>query len=517
MNVAIRADASEEMGTGHLKRCLSLADAFAKLGAEVCFVIRQHDGVAERIMAATEYRVLWLPAVQSELAPKIDYVPHAGWSQAGWRRDAEETGAVLDDRVPIWLIVDHYAFDARWHREIKAKLGCSILAIDDLGDRSLAADLLLDANAAVSHADKYVGKLSSDTRMLAGPRFAPLSTAYRDARRYVFSSDVRSIGIFMGGTDAGGASTKVLRALREEAGFRGKVELVTTSSNARRAELAESCARDGNAVLSVDLPELSAFYARHDLQIGAGGTSSYERCCIGVPTVAVVLAANQLAVVPILIKLGVVAGAGIAVTGADDLLPGLPALGDVVRGLLADPQQRRTLSRNASHYVDGRGAERVALVMLADRLTIRRARFDDAAMIHTWRNDPTTRAMSINTSEIAYDDHVRWLAGILEAEKHLLFIAVVGSLPVGVVRFDLLDDGTWEISLYMDPELHGLGLGRQMLLAGEAAVAGLISEVVNFSARIVPGNEVSTRMFVRAGYEGSAERLFKARLQPEDE
>lgn len=509
MKVAVRADASAEMGTGHLKRCLSLAEALVAVGAEPCFVIRRHDGVAEKIMTTVEYPVLWLPTVQACTPLEADMVRHAGWSQANWQTDALEMAAALEGQAPRWVIVDQYAFDARWHDAVRAKLGCSILAIDDLGDRLLSADLVLDANAAASHSEKYAGLITPGTRMLAGPRFAPLSSAYRDASHYVFSPEVRSIGVFTGGIDAGGVSASVLQALRDDAHFQGAVEIVSTSSNTRLAALERICAMDGRATLSIDLPDLSAFYARHDLQIGAGGTSSYERCCIGAPTVAIVLAANQLAVVPALIQLGVVAGANVPTTDAGDLLPGLPPLGAVVRQLLDDPVQRQILSQNASRYVDGRGAERVALVMAANRLAVRVARVTDAAMLHAWRNDPVTRSVSINKTDISYEHHVRWLARVLGSADHYLFVATVGELPVGAVRFDRNDSGAWEISLYMDPGLHGLGLGTRMLLAGEAAVATILGEAVDFIAQIVPGNEASTRMFVRAGYQGTAERLRK--------
>lgn len=505
MKVAVRTDATSEMGIGHLRRCLSLADALHDLGGTPCFVIRDDD-VARHVMAGRPYPVFWLPETGG--APSTDRVPHAAWSKGGWRRDAQETAAALTTLAPDWVIVDHYAFDARWHEMVRASLVCAILAIDDLGDRSLAVDVLLDGNAAASHADKYAGRLTRPMRLLTGPRYALLAPAYRTAARYAFSAEVRSIGIFLGGTDGKGLSATVLETLRHEAGFVGPVEIVSSGANPGLEELARACEADGNTTLLVDLPDLAAFYARHDLQIGAGGTSSYERCCIGVPTVAIIFAANQLAVVPVLRALGVLQGATLPEVEATRLLDA-PPLATVVQALIGDPGQRRTLSDTSRRHVDGRGAERIALMMSAGSITLRSAAIEDAAMLHGWRNDPATRSVSINSGEIAYEAHVRWLVGVLASPGRRLFVALIGGRPVGAIRFDLLGDGAWEVSLYLDPDLHGLGLGKRMLLAGEACLLDADRSVMEIRAQVVSGNDASLRMFNGVGYREGAGYLVK--------
>lgn len=101
----------------------------------------------------------------------------------------------------------------------------------------------------------------------------------------------------MGGTDPGGISARVLAACRA-AGFAGTIEVVSTSANSRLDALQQACAVDSAVTLTLDQPDLAGFFARHDLQIGAGGGATWERCCIGAPTVAMALVANQSAVVP---------------------------------------------------------------------------------------------------------------------------------------------------------------------------------------------------------------------------
>ena len=493
--VAIRVDASAAIGTGHLKRCLSLAQALIEAGAEVRFVCRALDAVAATVLGATSgIPTRWLPAPAQAFTPAPDAPPHAAWTGVPQRQDADDTAQTLADWRPDTVVVDHYAFDAGWHQAVRNALGCGaqglrVLVIDDTADRALDADALLDHNWDPDHRTKYAGRLQRKPLWLCGPRFALLASAYRGAARYRFREAVRSIGIFMGGTDPGGVSARVLAACRS-AGFAGPVEVVSTSANPQLTALRDACQRDGNTTLTLDQPDLATFFARHDLQIGAGGGATWERCCIGAPTVALALVANQSAVVPGLAALG-------AVSAADEAtLPG------VLRELIADPAARQALAERAAALVDGRGAQRVALALLRDQLQLRPATVDDARLLHGWRNHPAVRAVSATQDPIAFEGHQRWLHAVLMNPARWLFVAQVGQLPVGSIRFDRLDDGGCEVSLYTDPDLQGLGLGQRLLAAGEQALlerhpGGFIAK-----AQVLPGNAASQHLFQTAGYHG---------------
>lgn len=487
--VAIRVDASAAIGTGHLKRCLSLAQALIEAGADVRFVCRALDAVAATVLGDSGIPTRWLPAPAQAFTPAPDAPPHAAWAGVPQTQDAADTAQTLADWHPDTVVVDHYAFDARWHQAVRDALGCRLLVIDDTADRALDADALLDHNWDPDHRTKYAGRLQRKPLWLCGPRFALLASAYRGAARYRFHDAVRSIGIFMGGTDPGGVSARVLAACRS-AGFAGPVEVVSTSANPQLTALRDACQRDGNTTLTLDQPDLATFFARHDLQIGAGGGATWERCCIGAPTVALALVANQSAVVPGLAALG-------AVRAADEAtLPG------VLHELIADPAARQALAERAAALVDGRGAQRVALALLRDQLQLRPATVDDARLLHGWRNHPAVRAVSATQDPIAFEGHQRWLHAVLMNPARWLFVAQVGQLPVGSIRFDRLDNGHLEVSLYTDPDLQGLGLGQRLLAAGEQALlerhpGGFIAK-----AQVLPGNAASQHLFQTAGYHG---------------
>jgi UDP-2,4-diacetamido-2,4,6-trideoxy-beta-L-altropyranose hydrolase len=350
MMVGIRVDASAVMGTGHVRRCLSLARALASLGADIRFLTRDLGVDSSAMIKEQGFDDMTLLSAPDGSEINDQAIPHAAWGQVSVEQDSEETIAALTGFAPDWVVVDSYSFDGRWHDAVREALAARIAQIDDMADRTIAPDLLIDHNYAGDHAAKYAGKLSREAKLLGGPRFALLGPRFADAQRYEFSERVRSVGIFMGGVDGGGFSAIVLAALRD-VGFDGSVEIVATSANPHLASLRETIAADPHATLSLDLPDLAEFFARHDIQVGAGGGASWERCCIGVPTLLVIVAENQRAVAPQLAAEGIV-----ALADQPDRATITAALAD----LLENPDKRRELALRSRELVDGRGATRVA-------------------------------------------------------------------------------------------------------------------------------------------------------------
>lgn len=508
--VALRVDASATMGTGHLRRCLSLAQALVELGAGVDLLVRRLDEVAPQVLSGPTLTagisVHWLPAPVVPYVPEPDGTPHQAWAGVHWAQDASDTVAALRDKAADWLAVDHYAFDMRWHAAVRQSLRCRLLAIDDMADRALDADALLDQNWDADHRAKYAACLRRKPRWLNGPRYALLSAAYRDAPRYQFHEPVQSLGIFMGGTDPGGASAQVLKICRRS-GFTGTIEIASTSANPHLAELRAACGATPGTSLTLDEPDLADFLARHDLQVGAGGGATWERCCIGVPTIGLVLATNQMAVVPALDKLGVLRAARIDSHSAP---ADMPALSQVLAVLLADQETRRSLGERAALLVDGRGAQRVGLSLLRETLRLRPATGEDGEMLHRWRNHPAVRAVSGTQDPIPLADHLGWLQRVLAAGDRWLFVAEVGRLAVGCIRFDRLAADRFEVSLYLDPELQGLGLGQRLLQGGEQTMRGHLGHDFTVDASVLPGNTASQHLFEACGYHGGPLQYQKA-------
>lgn len=356
MNVAFRVDASTEIGLGHVARCLSLAQALSELGAVCRFLTRDLGIDVARQVRLAGFECHALPAPATNHRPPSAGYPHADWAGVDWSVDVQESIAALGDARPGWVIVDHYSFDASWHRAMRRWAGCRMAAIDDLGDRDLDVDLLIDHNHAIDHRAKYGSHLAANAPILAGPRCALIGPSYANARRHTVRAAVRSIGIFMGGADRGGFSQTALRAC-DAAGFRGEIEVVTTSANPGLAALQIQIANRPGARLSMDLPSLADFYVRHDVQIGASGGSTWERCCVGSPTLAIIVAENQRMVLQPLDGLGVL-------LAVDEIPVSVDSLARELRTLIDNPGLRESLSARARQLVDGRGAQRVAEYLL---------------------------------------------------------------------------------------------------------------------------------------------------------
>ncbi|MGD9834734.1 MAG: UDP-2,4-diacetamido-2,4,6-trideoxy-beta-L-altropyranose hydrolase [Piscinibacter sp.] len=490
MRIALRADASAEMGIGHVTRCLALAQALEGAGTESCLLSRSLGVDTQALARRAGVAHQSLAAPSGAGGSKRGSPRHADWAQVSWEQDAAQTAAALADWSPAWVVVDHYAFDACWHREVGARLRTRIAVVDDLGDRALDAALLIDQNLAVDFRAKYSGRWPADRPLLGGPRYALLRPEYAAAPKYSWREEVRSIGIFLGGADIAGLSARALEACRSVAGFRGPIEIVTTSANPELATLRQACADSPGTTLAVDLRDLSDFFARHDLQIGAGGGASWERCCIGVPTLTLVGAENQAVVVQSLVAGGITRTA--RSTTVEDI-------GDAVARLIEDAPDRRAMVERSRAQVDGRGALRVAAALLGAELRLRPAVESDACIAHKWRQDPRTRSRFRDSREVPWEAHTSWWKEALQDPLRRLLVACCGRLPVGILRFDLSASSA-EISLYLDPELTGIGLGTRLLVEAKRWIAAEEPSLRRLTAHVMEGNSVSAAAFSSAGF-----------------
>lgn len=219
-----------------------------------------------------------------------------------------------------------------------------------------------------------------------------------------------------------------------------------------------------------------------------------ERCRVGAPTLALVCAENQRAGVSALKGVGAVATVG----RLDDR--SAHVIGGAVRMLIDDPQARRQVSEAGRVLVDGHGARRVAVALCSRQVALRAARHEDAALIYNWRNHASTRLHSTNRAEIPWSTHVAWLDRVLCDPDRTLQVATIGTIPIGVIRFDGISRPQAEVSLYLDPGLHGLGLGRSLLEMGEKHVQQRVRNLRSIQATVQESHVASKRMFEVSGY-----------------
>jgi UDP-2,4-diacetamido-2,4,6-trideoxy-beta-L-altropyranose hydrolase len=499
--LAIRVDASRAMSLGHLTRCLALADAAKGEGVEVAFLGAPSTADWRNMIEARGHvlKVLspapgapWREEGDGRGAPA-----HADWLPWSWRDDAEATLAALAgiDRVD-WLIVDHYGLDARWERHLRAR-AAKIMVVDDLADRPHDCDLLLDQNAQDETKDRYAALVPAGTRRLIGPRYALLRPQFAAARnRRRRDGRVGRVLVFMSATDAEGASLLALDALAMGRPASLPVDIVIGRACPHLQAIETRAVARGRTVVHVDTDEMAALCLDADLAIGAGGVAALERCCLGLASLTLSIAANQEAGLSALQAAGAVRHLGPikAWTAA--------ALSREIAALTDDDRALSSLSEKAAALVDGAGAQRCLAALMRPRLplSLRRATTDDARALFLWRNDESVRRVSLNAAPIEWSDHLAWLAGKLQDPDHFHWIGESGGEACGATRFDIAE-GKAKVSIVVAPGRRGEGLGAQLLKEGEARLLAARGDVVEFVAEVVPGNAASRRLFSRNGYE----------------
>lgn len=365
MYVAFRADASLQIGTGHVMRCLTLADALRERGAKCIFVCRPHQGHLLDLVIQRGHEALALPELQESAQPDLNGTAHAHWLGTHWTKDAQDTQQTLSARkgqLVDWLVVDHYALDARWEQALRPQVQ-RIMVIDDLADRPHACDLLLDQNLGRSNRD-YEGLLRGKTTTLIGLHYALLRPEFAALRadslaRRQTNSQLRRLLITMGGVDKDNATGEVLAALKCcNLPVDLQVIVVMGPYAPWRAQVqAQAAQMPWPTEVLVGVDNMAHLMAESDLAIGAAGSTSWERCCLGVPTIQVALAQNQEAIAQALSRAG--AALMLPCQAIAETLPSLIST-------LASADQLYAVSLAASSVTEGKGALFVCEFMKVD-------------------------------------------------------------------------------------------------------------------------------------------------------
>lgn len=296
MQVVFRTDASLKIGTGHVMRCLTLADALRERGAQSTFICRSQTGhLLDLIRQRGHAAIALAPADESFTVPAEPL--HAHWLGTGWANDAEQTRQVLGGQVVDWLVVDHYALDRLWEQALR-QYTRRILVIDDLADRPHGCDLLLDQNLG-RQAKDYCGQLNRNTKTLIGPAYALLRPEFAQWREYSLKRraqpQLKNLLITMGGVDQTNATGQVLDALTRfklPADLRITVVMGPTAPWLAQVQVQAAAMPRPTQVLAA-VNNMAQLMAESDLCIGAAGGSAWERCALGLPSLVLILAANQ--------------------------------------------------------------------------------------------------------------------------------------------------------------------------------------------------------------------------------
>lgn len=495
--VAFRADASTEIGTGHVMRCLTLADTLAEGGVECHFLSRELPGnLCDRIVARGHHLHRLTAPTEGMLADP-EGPAHSAWLGVRWQVDAAVCAPILTAVAPDWLVVDHYALDGRWQRVVLPK-GCRLLVIDDLADRPHVADVVLDQNLGREPSD-YDGLVPDGCIRLIGPRFALLRPEFaaRRAKSLARRRDgiLRRLLISMGGVDRDNATGAVLEVLARS-GLPEGVEVTVILGGAAPwldAVRDMAAAMPFACNVLVDRHDMADLLTETDLAIGAAGSSTWERCCLGVPTLIMVLADNQAGIATALDEegIGVLLGRN-GVAGWEQRLSA--ALG------AADPTALQQMSQAAAACCDGSGVVALRKLIAADRVTVRRATLSDAEAVWTWRYADGAERYYRSATIVPFSDHADWFARAIDDSSRHVLIAEIDGRAIGHVRVDLdaVIAGTGLIGICMSPAERGKGRASSALRAAMEATRRL--GLTRFVAEVHVDNAASGRLFRGLGF-----------------
>jgi UDP-2,4-diacetamido-2,4,6-trideoxy-beta-L-altropyranose hydrolase len=482
MQIVFRTDASTAIGSGHVVRCATLGRALKAQGADVLFVCRNEYGNMLGWLESQGWRTLRLPADKA-----LNQLADATTTLEGLR--------AADFTAPDWVVVDHYGLDQTWERAMRID-GRRMLAIDDLADRPHDTDLLLDQNLVAGYDVRYRGLVPEGAIQLLGPRYAMLQPHYADEHRRARRRSGRPsrVLVYFGASDLPNLTEQVVGAILASDETLA-IDIVIGAANRRRDHLL-AFAEHPSVTAHLQLPSLVDLMVQADLAFGAGGATSWERLCLGLPAVVVTLADNQRPIAEELHRRGLAIWVGDAGTLQDYALR--TAINAAIRQNI-----EQWFDATKSRLVDGRGVDRVVAAMIGNAnvgLVARPVESADEALLLDWANDPTTRQMAFQPHRIEADGHRKWLRRRLaDPDNFRLFvIETAAGVEVGQVRFEL-DEGIWIISYSIAREFRGRGLAGQLLDTSLKALYEAIGSAT-VSGRVRPENIASRRVFERVGF-----------------
>lgn len=291
-----RVDASHEIGSGHVMRCLALADEIANRGGRATFATRHISGNLIELIKDRGHLTIALGKGLSSTETSVQKNDRA-CSSINWKIDALDTINQIEGKVFDWLVVDHYSLDINWETTLR-KHTRKILVIDDLANRKHDCDVILDQNLG-RYSYQYDSLLRVPAKKLIGPKYALLRPDFAQNRNASLArrnhNSITNILLSMGGVDQGNISGKVLAVLNEiELSSEIKINVVVGAASPWNAELAKQAkGLRHETIIYKNVANMAELMAKSDLAIGAAGITALERCALGLPTILFLLADNQ--------------------------------------------------------------------------------------------------------------------------------------------------------------------------------------------------------------------------------
>lgn len=511
-SIVIRTDSSQLIGSGHVIRCRNLARELRRRNAEVIFVCRRQAGDLIDLIER-EFIVLTLPehslaATERESGDTLkDRELYKAWLGCSQSQDAEDTLKVLYQakiKKPNWIVVDHYGLDADWEKRVKDGFTSThepkVFVIDDLADRPHHADLLLDQNyIGIATETRYAGLVNKTCQLLLGPHYALVGQEYAQLHpRARDRKKLRRLLVFFGGVDPHNLTEQTLQVLMDSAFADLRVDVVLGNQSHHRRNVEKLVECRPHTTLHCQVPSLAELILNADLAIGAGGTNTWERLCLRLPTLVITFGDDQELIAQALNRSGYI-----------------KHLGSVkhmnwkkIKDTLVEFQSKNLPIINDT-LTDGWGISRLCNALMRDtkQIQLRHACNEDEALLLRWANDPAVRAKSFSPDKIEPSEHHRWFEEGLRSSNRIHFIFEDSTgCPIGQIRFDRKSKGEFGkpiialIDISLDACVRGSGLAKQLVRLGLEALEKEWGSNVEAVAKVLDFNLASQATFLGSGF-----------------
>ncbi len=472
MRVVFRANGGGAgYGIGHLVRCIALAEALALHNTSVRFICKAHPAGIQLLL-------------------KHGYETHPISPELNLEEDLQTTLDLIGDADII--VADSYDFTSQYLAGLHAT-GKLLISFDDQIDRDLFADIVI--GNVYSAREDYASKIKSGTTLLCGPAFVPLRQRFQALPSRHIAEQCNKLLIIFGGEDPANMTQCAVEALNAYP-RRLSLEILTGPAYRHQMQLAHALENSLHACrLHSDLSDPLPLFKEVDFAVTAASTTVWELAASGTPMVIFPMIDHQ----NIIARFAHAQRLGLVITNMTDLCEKLL--------IIEGRRERQDFSTRCQALIDGKGADRIVNALL-DMWKMRRVKLHktehdpdglESKMIWEWRNDPLTRQMSRATSEIAWEQHRIWYEKTIQDSAKVLLLASYDDAPIGVVRFDLLDDNSAEININFNPTARGKRLGQPALLAAERYGFDVLG-LERLYAEIKPENHYSIKIFEKAGF-----------------
>ncbi|MBD2517197.1 UDP-2,4-diacetamido-2,4,6-trideoxy-beta-L-altropyranose hydrolase [Nostoc sp. FACHB-973] len=477
MKLFIRADASIQIGTGHVMRCLALAQAWQDTGGQVIFGMATEAPDLKTRLKSEGMEVIHLPI------------------EIGSAEDAEETAKIARQFDANWVVVDGYYFGAKYQEIIKES-ELKLLFIDDYGHaKQYHADIVLNQN--IHACEELYRNREPYTKLLLGTSYSLLRREFGQWQGWQRSLPLiaKKLLVTLGGADPDNVTLKVIQGL-QQVEVEGLEAVVVVGGSNPHYEQLRSASQESRFPIQLkrnvtNMPELMAWA---DVAVTAGGSTCWELAFMGLPSLVLILAENQGAIAENLEAMGVIVNLGWHENvSAVEIASG-------VAQLLITTESREKMTRCSQELVDGEGSSRVLSYVKDNFFQLRSVQQDDCRLLWEWSNAPEVRAVSFSSKSILWEHHVQWFQSKLINPNCIFYIAInKNDVPIGQIRYDI-ENYEATISMSIDPKFRNQNYGSSLI---KLACKQLFdeSDITRIQAYIKPSNQASVRAFSKAGFQ----------------